>query len=238
MRVILAMAALAASASPCFAAITTYDAFTSFSATPGATGPFTYGSFDVVNGSFTEFAPGGMCNTPNVICQSASPVPEILPEVLKSTIGAFNYWTAYAPANALDVHPGSNPDESNSVAIMFTAPRAGVYTFAGSAKVADILASGTNLYAYSSASGGSVTRLGSLTLASPSFTADPTLTLARGDRVGLIVGNAGNYLYDTTSVNLSATVASVPEAGTWTMIIAGIAMVGVAKRRREAAVAA
>ncbi len=233
MRILLALAVLAAAA-PAFAAQTTYDAFTSFSATPGHSGAFTYGSFDVATAVFTPFAAGGTCNTPDTICQSANQ----LPAVFKTTAGTFVYSTATVPADALILHPGSNTDESNSVAIVFTAPRAGVYTFSGTAAVSDTMPSGTNLYGYAPASGAPVVEIASLSSATPSFSASPTLTLARGDTAALIIGNGGDYRDDSTAVNLSATVAGVPEAGTWAMMIAGIAMVGAASRRRRITVAA
>lgn len=240
MRTILAIALLTAGASPALAGQTTYDAFSSFSAVPGETGAFSYGSFDIPTATFTPFTAGGHCNTPNVICQSGGQLsPHDLPAVFKSTAGTFTFSTATVPSSALVLHPGFNIDESNSIAVLFTAPRAGAYTFNGTAAISDIAPTGTNLYAYSPSSGTPVTRIGSLSSASPTFTAViTTVALGRGGTTAFIIGNAGDYRNDSTAVNITAAVAGVPDAGTWATMIAGLAMVGIASRRRRITVAA
>jgi hypothetical protein len=52
------------------------------------------------------------------------------------------------------------------------------------------------------------------------------------------LAKAGSYFGADFTANVVGTFAAVPEAGTWTMLIAGFGMVGFAARRRKTAVAA
>ena len=65
---------------------------------------------------------------------------------------------------------------------------------------------------------------------------DFTVTIYNGVGTSLFTGNV-DARSGSGSVTFDAPVAGVPEVGTWTMMIAGFGLIGVARRRRVAATA-
>ncbi len=60
-----------------------------------------------------------------------------------------------------------------------------------------------------------------------------SLTLTKGETLDLAVGNNGNYSFGTTPVTMTITTA-VPEPTSVALILAGVATIGLALRRRRA----
>lgn len=67
------------------------------------------------------------------------------------------------------------------------------------------------------------------------------ITLGAGDFIEFSYGNNGNYLYDHGNINVFVTTgptgtagATVPEPGTYTMILAGLGLLGFAAHRQKA----
>jgi len=67
------------------------------------------------------------------------------------------------------------------------------------------------------------------TVSSPSYIV-PSLALSVGDTLDFVVGNAGDYKFDTTGVNVSNSV--VPEPAVWMLWAGGLAAFGMFARRR------
>ena len=224
MRLVLA-ALLAATAVP--ATAVTFDAFGSFTgANPG--GAFSYGSFDESTVGFTPFTGDTGCSNKisNVTCLGD------LPGAFKTTSGAHQSGTVIVPGDALILHPGPNAGQSS--AVVFTAPKAGVYKLAFSAFVADNNPSGVQIEAF--IPGAILQSLATLTAANPTYSITTPFTFTAGEKVGFAVNYDGIYYNDSTGVNYTLT--SVPEPASWALMIVGFGMVGAAARRRGRALTA
>lgn len=232
MRPLFAAVTLVAAAAALPASAATYDAFKSFTGT-NTGGAFTYGTLDDVatTPTFTLFddAPGCAGLISGTICTSDG----FLPAAFKSTSGAHQSGTVIVPGNALILHPG--PSAGQSSAVLFTAPTAGNYALSFSAFVADNSPSGVVIEAFSTA--GTLTPIATLNAVTPTFSFSSfPLTFVAGDTVGFAVNYAGNYGNDSTGINVTLT--TVPEPGTWGLMIVGFGVVGFAARRRRATLAA
>ena len=223
-------AAVLVTAAPVYAA--TYDAFTSFDGVGSSTdGAFTFGEYDGV--TFTAFDTTGVSTFPGTLSYSMS--GNYYPVVVKTaTGGSYISNTTTIPADALVLHPG--PDGSNGgpfAAIRFVAPTAGIYSIAANVAQIDIQINSVEAgfvfrgvrTAFDLTSG--TTYLGGYVPAS----LNAPRSFAAGEALTLLVGNAGNYRFDSTAVKFSLTDA-VPEPATWSLLIAGFALTGAALRRR------
>jgi hypothetical protein len=129
-----------------------------------------------------------------------------------------NYQGADLLASEVTLHPG--PQEQ-LIGLQFVAPTAGTYRFTGAVRAADA-PSGDGVTFFTATGSGS---LGVRPATEPfSF----SQTLAAGGTSRFLIGNNGNYSFDTTGLSLS--VAAVPEPATWAMMIGGFGMVGGAMR--------
>jgi hypothetical protein len=131
------------------------------------------------------------------------------------------------PPGQIALHPG--PDGNGDAAILrFTAPADGVYAvtaqfFAGDSGETDAWLIKNDEAATPFASLG-------VTSVNPSF-ASRAIQLAAGETLDFVVGNHGDFFFDTTP--LSVQIASVPEPTTALMLLVGSMLVaGVSRRVR------
>lgn len=225
---LVAVAALLAGAAVPAAAVT-YDAFTSFNGTQGA-GGFTYGSADDGATAGTLFTANTNCFISGSVCLQAAPNFDV-PGATKSTVSSFQYNSVNVPTDRLLLHPG--PSAANgSVFITFTAPTSTFYNFTASFSVQDIHPTGTTeiFRRQSGVAPATFFGAGSLTNVGDTYTYSGSTFLLAGDVLSTLINRAGNYGSDSTGENFTLT--AVPEPATWSLLIAGFGMVGVAARRR------
>ena len=238
-RTALLTAALVATS----ASAKTYDAVADFSGTP--TGVWSYGT----GGTGTSFTAmtsySAVCEgADGISCwQTPTPVSRV-PLVAKNNTGATMdiYGTVVMPTDVLNVHPGPSTDSI----VRFTAPKADVYKIKGFFELLDTNPSGVNLIV---AINGTIFPYPGNPLSGPaasfpstpggkvSFGGNTGFFVAKGGTIDFGVNNAGSFYNDSTG--LSATITGgVPEPMTWSLLVAGFALVGVAARRRSTTVAA
>lgn len=234
----LMLAAAAFAAAP--ATAVTYDVASSFDGVSNPAGPFTFGYIDAGLTTFTPFATSGFASgclgNSSLTCITGGGEPALgaykntSASAQNNVVGTIN-----VPGDALFIHPGT----SLLSAITFTAPTSAIYYYSvGANLLTNQNPTGVDLLAGNFFGGplsvGSTFSLPAVLGASDGFAG--SIALSVGDTIFLAVGPAGDYRYDSTQI--SWTMSAVPEPVTWTMMIAGFGMVGVAARRRKAAVAA
>ncbi len=210
------------------ASAVTFDAFSSFVAVNGA-GHFAYVSFK--NGSATGLNTAGNCVIAGTTCLQGGNAN--VPGVYKTTGGAFTTGTVKVPGGALILHPGID----NSVEAVFLAPGPGRFRIDAVFFQSDTNPNAVAISPFFRPFGGAsvVDPYTLLTRANNSFSFSRTLDFGAGDLFGFDVNNAGNYFNDSTGMRFSVTaVAGVPEPATWSMLVAGFAIIGVAARRKAA----
>lgn len=227
----LKLCAVAAAITSVPASAATFDAFSSFNGTQLA-GNFIYGEVNPAqpNTPGTFFTANTNCFISGSICLQRAPNFDV-PGVTKSTVPSFQYNSVNVPTDRLLAHPGN---DSNQTFLAFVAPIAGVYNLIASFNIQDIRPSGVGINLIETTNGATpfiFTPLATITGASPSYSFAGSFTLIQGQAVGFGLDNAGFYGNDSTGVNLS--VSSVPEAGSWAMMIAGFGLVGGMARRRS-----
>jgi hypothetical protein len=213
------------------ASAATYDAFTSFDGVGSSTdGAFTFGEFDGT--TFTPFDTVGFSTFPGTLSYSSS--GHYYPVAVKTaTGGSYVSNTVTIPSDALILHPGPGPSGGPYAAIRFVAPTAGTYTITANAvqidRESNTVEAGFLFRGLQSSF--DLTPGGSTFLTDKVPTAlNTTRTFASGEALTLLIGNAGNYYFDTTAVNFTVT-DSVPEPAAWSLLIAGFVLTGAALRR-------
>ncbi len=220
----LALAALAP------ASAVTYDAFASFTGVQGA-GGFSYGDTDGT--VFTPFAVNTNCYLAGAQCLAA--LPFSVAAVSKSAT-AFTQGGIVVPTDRLVVVPGAG---LLSTYIAFTIGQSNDYTYTAefnqqSSNPAVHKVSITEFYTPF----GGVTQLfpvGEVNQGQPDIFTGFSTFLSAGDVIGYIIDKNGDNASDGTGV--SFVVSQVPEPTSWALMIAGFGLVGVASRRRVAALA-
>jgi hypothetical protein len=205
----------------------TYDAFTSFDGTQGA-GNFYYG--EGTTAYFSAFTANTNCFIDNAVCLQQAPNHDV-PGFTKGGSPDFQYGTVNVPNDRLLVHPD---DDSELTIAFFLTPAAGKYRITGSFNVQDVSPTGVDISFVSVPAFGptaTITPIGSINGANPTFSYSTVLTLDQFSIVGFGVGNGGLYFNDSTGFNFS--VSAVPEPATWALMILGFGAVGGAMRRRQ-----
>ncbi|MBC7496244.1 MAG: PEPxxWA-CTERM sorting domain-containing protein, partial [Sphingomonadaceae bacterium] len=152
------------------------------------------------------------------------------------TGGSYVSNTVTIPNDALVLHPGPNPANGGPyAAIRFVAPTAGSYSIAANAVQIDTQ---RNLVETGFIFRGLRTSF-DLTPGVPSYldgtgpaSLSATRSLAAGETLTLLIGNAGSYSFDTTAVKFSLSNAAVPEPAAWALLLGGFGLAGAALRRR------
>lgn len=225
---IAAVAVAGVAAAPAVAG--SYDAFTSFNAVNG-TGGFVYGSTDGT--TFSLFDSNANCVLVNVTCLRSTAAS--LPSVFKATGAAASEGTVLLATDRLLVHPGEGAD---SVFVAFAVTRQGSYSYSAEFNQQDTGNANQDPHSvgvteFYTPSGGATQYFTRLVVdgTNPDIFTGYSAGFHVGDVFGYIVDKDGVYFNDSTGVNFS--VAAVPEAATWALMIAGFGMVGVAQRGRR-----
>ncbi len=229
-QTLFGLAALcAASSGHALGPVAGYDLATDFSVAQNPNGVWSYGYSSTLGGTFTTFsdslvAPSGLMTWWNPAIASLG-TPSAYYNPTQNLIGPPGS-PRYAPGEA-GFHPG--PD---TLAIYrFTAPAAGSYSIDATFFVQDVSPTGTDVH---------VQRNGSINLYTDRLayggsgnvaTYSGTVTLASGGTVDFVVGNAGNYFFDSTGIGVQ--ISAVPEPQTYALLAVGLGLVGFAVRRKQ-----
>jgi hypothetical protein len=208
-----------------------YNAAADFSLAGNPNGVWSYG-YETTLGTFTAYtlstnAFGGNGLLSAWYINNSLLAPD-LPAVIKNTSGSTLTWgTVVQPADMLDLHPGQFGELS---VVRFTAPADASYIFSGLLQGLDTGNTTTHVFAQINGFSGATFPINLFGAFVP---IDGTLALSAGDRVDFLVdfGADGNFFNDSTGLQL--TVESVPEPGTWTLLVAGIGLLGAFARRRK-----
>ena len=145
------------------------------------------------------------------------------------TIGRNDTGAVFAgvPVGSLLLHPG----QAEFVVLRFTAPSTANYNLLSQAFAGD--GGDTELYLLRNSNAGSPLFFAPTTNIDPMF--NTTLALAAGDTVDLVIGNKGNFLFDSTPANFilqNVGSASAPEPGTLVLLTSG-GLIWIVRRRRS-----
>lgn len=135
--------------------------------------------------------------------------------------------TPFFNAGLLNAHPGPS---GQLAAVQFAAPTAGEYAFTSIFKVHDVSPTGVDIFIYR---GGLQQFSGVLNGGTPSLWSDFNATLAAGETVTFLVGPRGFYGFDSTGLEVTASIAAVPEPAAWATMIGGFGLAGFSLRRRR-----
>jgi hypothetical protein len=214
---------------------TVYDVVAGFS---NASNPNGLWSYDYTANSTgtggTAFSNTGSFNGQPAWVQAPSGVPTTSLSITGNlSVSAINAGAATVPGDTLNLNP-----ELSNVEILFTAPAAGSYIFAGTfldddANVVthpvDLFDNGTNIFA------------GTISTSQTSDAFNVTRTLSAGEVVVFFVGSAASSMNNDFNTGLTATVTqnpppSVPEPAAMSLLAAGFAgMAAVAGWKRRQA---
>jgi hypothetical protein len=157
-----------------------------------------------------------------VSCWQPSVIAFGVPLVGKNTTGStLNFGTVVLPTDVLWVHP-----QALDSIVQWTAPTAGVYNISGFFELLDVTPNGIFVGIYDNSAS---VFAGALT--SPGATAPNTpgqklpfsfpLSLAANDVISFGVNSGGNFFFDSTG--LAATITSVPEPTSLSLLASGLA---------------
>ncbi|HYZ86060.1 MAG TPA: PEP-CTERM sorting domain-containing protein [Bryobacteraceae bacterium] len=151
--------------------------------------------------------------------------PSGLPAVVHNTTNSTaNYLTVSQPPVLLNLHPGTQ----SLAVVRWTAPYTASWVFSGQFESIDSAPTGVDTLV----ADGSSTISGQ-PLAGPTGTQSTFLfsrTVAAGSSIYFAVGNAGNLSNDSTGFNVA--ISDIPEPGTIGMIVAGLGLTLIARRRK------
>lgn len=219
---VLALSAFGASAAP------VYDVAADFSVTNNPSGVWTYGETNGFGGAFTKFTDSGTTSTID-FWRGANPAFGTPVLYHNNSVTPFTSGSvSYGPFEA-GFHPGVGDRDTT---YRFTAPTSGLYAFNGRFFGQDTVGTTTEvrLFVNSLQQGAPIDVTG---FGAPSTQLRAsTFTLAAGDFLDISVGNRGSVFNDSTG--LAVTISAVPEPQTVGLMLAGLAMVGVAGKRRKA----
>ena len=216
----LALAALVAMA-PAHAA--TYNAANDW-VDGSLEGPWSYGWDNGTSGYRFEPFDRFTAEPTYITWQYSSYITLSAPSAWKNNSGAT--WVGVADG-AMALHPGPDASDTtgDAAVLRFTAPGTGAYTIQaqfGDGDLGETLA----WVVLNSNFGAPLASLGA-TSQYPGFSA--TRTLAAGDTLDFLVGNGGDFYYDTTAV--AVTISSpVPEPAGVAMMLAGLGLLACRRR--------
>ena len=135
-----------------------------------------------------------------------------------------------APPGVIALHPGLFENGDRAI-LRFTAPSSDFYSFVAQFFSGDI--GETDAWIVMNEDFGSQLASLGVTSLSPTFSLT-ALALNAGDTIDFVVGNWGNYLFDTTplSVLMSTASAPVPEPATLLMAAMGLGLLGASQRSK------
>jgi hypothetical protein len=218
LKQILAGSILAAAAAGA-AHAANYDAVTGFSAPAGLW------SYSYAGAPLTDLvsAPNGLGNLPFLWNESA--IPTSVTIVQNATGGTVDYETGVAAANSLVL----DPESLTNVAVTFTAPSAGSYTFAGAFTGAD---TGQRTHGVEVDVDGAPVFSGTIASLSDNDPFSGAVSLAKGGTISFLVdgGSLDNCGFCNLSTGLTANISAVPEPATWAMMLIGFGGMGAAMR--------
>lgn len=181
-------------------------------------GPWSYGWDDGAEGyrfrPFDTFT----AQANYITWQYSSYITLSAPSAVKNTSGAT--WVGVADS-AMALHPGPDASDTtgDAAVLRFTAPSTGNYTVQAQFGDGDL---GETL-AWVVLNSNFGTPLASLGTTSQYPRFDATRTLNAGDTLDFMVGNAGDFFYDTTAVDVTIS-SPVPEPTRVAMLLAGLGL--------------
>ena len=131
---------------------------------------------------------------------------------------------------ALALHPGPNAGNAtgDAAVLRFTAAWGGLYSVTARFDDGDI----GETQAWVVLNSNFLAPVSSLGFTSPGANFQGTLALSAGDTLDFLVGNQGDFYFDSTSVAVSITTA-VPEASTLALLLTGLLGLGISQGRRD-----
>ncbi len=206
-----------------------YDAVADFSQTSNPNGVWSYG-YGTGGSSFTAYdsSTATCAGVTGLFCWYASGADDNnLPAVGINTSGStITSGTLDVPTNQLFMHPtGVGATSNYDTIVQFTAPTAGGYAYSGLFQADD--AHGSTGVTVSIWDGS--TELFSALLGSPGATANFSgiAALGAGGTLEFVVTASNPYSYDSTGLEVL-----IPEPATAAVFAAGLALLGVSRRRR------
>ncbi|HEX4180045.1 MAG TPA: PEPxxWA-CTERM sorting domain-containing protein [Caulobacteraceae bacterium] len=218
LKQILAGSILAAAAAGA-AQAASYDAVTGFSS------PGSIWSYSAAGTALTDLVspPNGLGNLPFLWNQGAVPYSVTLSQ--NATSSEVDFETIRAAPNSLSL----DPESLANVAVTFTAPSAGRYTFSSVFTGDDV---GEHTHGVEVDVNGSSAFTDTIASFGATASFGEAVTLTKGDTISFLVdgGSLDNCGFCNLSTGLTATISAVPEPETWAMMLVGFGGMGAAMR--------
>jgi hypothetical protein len=208
----------------------TYDPIADFSLAANPNGVWAYGYSSTLSNLGVNFTPMNT-GTNCAVGLQCWQLNNALPQIIKNVSGVpYAVGTVVVPTDELHLHPGQGGIYS---ILRWTAPATGAYDIEGAFSVQDISANSVTLHIEGLGYSDSFVSQPLGTQKSFSYNNTP---IAAGTSLYFAVGDAGDYTFDSTGLELTITdsASGVPEPGSLsTAALGALGCLGVYLRRRR-----